>query len=200
MWKEEEPAAAPGKGRGARRSRRRRPGAGEGKAYELSRGAAAAGRGPPLRHPPLRSKPQALAVETPEAALWGAATVEEGATGRKDVCSLSSSSSISRKSGQQRRQPRLRCTLRTAAVAAAATPRSLAPLLFANLLQSFPPPQWRRQRRAPSRAQREARAAGACRRRRPLRRSRTRSSSRSRKKCRRRWRSFERKTRLSRTR
>lgn len=197
MGKEEEPAAAPGKGRGALRSRRRRPGAGEGKAYALSRGAAAAGRGPPLHHPPLRAKPQAQAAETPEAVLWGAAAVAEGATGRKDVCSLSSSSSTSRKSGRQRQQPRLRCTLRTAAAAVAA-PQSLAPLPFASLLQSLPSPQWRRQRRAPSRAPRAARVEGACRRQRLLRRSRTRSSSRSKKKCRRRWRSCERRTRLSR--
>lgn len=198
MEKEEEPAAAWEKRRGALlSSRRRRPGAGEGKAYALSRGVAAAGRGP-LRHPlPLRAKPRAPAAETPEAALRGAAAVVEGATGRKDVCSLSSSSSISRKSGRQRQQPRLRCTLRTAAAAAAA-PWSLGPLPFASLLLSLAPPQWRRLRRAPSKARRAARAAGACRPRRLLRRSRTRSSSRSRKKCRRRWRSFERKTRLSR--
>lgn len=197
MEKEEEPAAAWEKRRGALlSSRRRRPGAGEGKAYALSRGVAAAGRGPPLRHPlPLRAKPRAPAAETPEAALRGAAAVVEGATGRKDVCSLSSSSSISRKSGRQRQQPRLRCTLRTAAAAAAA-PWSLGPLPFASLLLSLAPPQWRRLRRAPSKARRAARAAGACRPRRLLRRSRTRSSSRSRKKCRRRWRSFERKTRL----
>lgn len=197
MGKEEEPAAAPGKGRGLLRSRRRRPRAGEGKACAHSTGVAAVGRGLPLRHPPLlRAKPQALAAETPEAALWGAAAVAEGATGKKDVCSLSSFNSTSRRSGRQRQQPRHRCTLRTAAAAAAATPRFLAPLPFSSLLQSLPPPQWRRLRRAPSRVQRAVRAVGACRLWRPLRRSRTRSSSRSRKKCRRRWRSFERKTRL----
>lgn len=190
MGKEEEPAAALGKGRGALRSRRRRPGAGEGKAYALSRGAAAAGRGPPLRHPPpLRAKPWAPAAETPGEALWGVAAVAEGATGRKDVCSLSSSSSISRKSGRQQRRPRLRCTLRTAAAAAIVALRSLALLPFASPSQSLSTPQWRRQQRAPNRAQRAARAVGVCRQRRPLRRSRTRSSSRSRRRCRRRWRS-----------
>ena len=95
MGKEEEPSVAPGKGRGALRCHRRRPGAGEGKASALSRGAAAAGRGPPLRYPPpLRAKPQAPAAEIPGLAWWRVAAVLEGATGRKDVCSLSSSNSI----------------------------------------------------------------------------------------------------------